>query len=212
MEDISIIIADAQFLIRVGLKHVIAERDDFLLLHEVAEESELINHIKKRPPKVVILDYNQGGNFNIKTISKIKETAAETNILIISADEDKQNIYKVLEKGVNSFLTKQCEATEIVNAIYATAKGQRFFCSSVLEHILEKSFGKKDTAPSIPLTPREIEIVRMIVDGKIAKQIADELCLSTHTVYTHRKKIMKKLGLNSPSELIIYAMQNKLVN
>jgi DNA-binding NarL/FixJ family response regulator len=136
------------------------------------------------------------------------------NILIISGDEDKKAIYDVLESGVNSFLTKTCDEHEIKDAIAATAKGDKFYCTRIIDYLLEKSFAKdevEDCSPT-PLSPREVEIVRLIAQGLIAKEIADELSLSTHTIYTHRKNIMKKLNMNSSSELILYALNNGLVS
>ena len=88
-----------------------------------------------------------------------------------------------------------------------------FFCSKVLDIIMERSFGKpgEECAPT-PLTPREIEIVRLTARGLIAKEIADVLSLSPHTIYTHRKNIMKKLKLNSSSELVLYAVNNGMID
>ncbi|MEM6965044.1 MAG: response regulator transcription factor [Bacteroidota bacterium] len=108
-------------------------------------------------------------------------------------------------------MTKGCDEEEIINAIKATAKQERFFCNKILNFILEKSFAKSDDGTTTPLTTREIEIVRLVVEGKIAKEIADELNLSTHTIYTHRKNIMNKLELKSTSELVLYAVEKGFV-
>ena len=84
------------------------------------------------------------------------------------------------------------------------------YCTNVLNHLLEKSFPKDDCSP-VPLTPREIEIVRLVASGLIAKEIASELNLSTHTVYTHRKNIMKKLKFGTTSELVLYAVNEGII-
>ncbi len=172
-----------------------------------------MDFIKKNKVNVIILDYNNSSYFKIETIQKIKKIEPDSNILIISSDNNKNNIYEVLELGVNSFLTKQCEEDEILNAIKATAKGEKFFCNNVLNYILEKSFSPEedeDCSPT-PLTFREIQIVRLIGAGMIAKEIASDLKLSIHTVYTHRKNIMRKLELNSTSELVIYAINHGII-
>ena len=120
--------------------------------------------------------------------------------------------YSVVEDGVNSFLTKSCNEEEIINAVKATAKGEKFFCHKIINFILEKSFQKEDdNCEPTPLTPREIEIVRLVAQGKIAKEIASQLNLSTHTVYTHRKKIMKKLEFKHASDLVMYAISKGIV-
>ena len=211
MQPVSIILADAQYLIRVGLRHLMDRIDDFEILGEAKNEVDLKFLLKDHSPDVVILDHLQSNNFGAHVLQTIKNLSPKTKVLIISSDDNKSNIYGVIEAGVNSFLTKQCDEEEIISAIRATSKGEKFFCSKVLNFILEKSFRKEENcAPSI-LTPRECEIVRLVAAGKIAKEIASELNLSTHTVYTHRKNITKKLQLNSTSELVMYAINNGLV-
>lgn len=215
MRPISIILADSQYLTRLGLKHLLRGKEQFRVVGEATKEPQLLEQVRSLSPQVVILDYNQPGNFSQATVENVKSAAPQANILIISADNNKENIYNILELGVNSFLTKACEEGEIVDAIRATARGEKFFCSKVLDFLLEKSFPKNndsDTCNATPLSPREVEIVQLIARGLIAKEIAGQLNLSTHTVYTHRKNIMKKLKLNTASELVLYAVNMGWVN
>ena len=208
MWPISVILADSQYLTRLGLKHLLRGKEQFKVVAEATREHQLLEQVRAHAPQVIILDYNQPENFSQATIEAIKRTSPQANILIISADNNKENIYNILELGVNSFLTKACEEGEIIDAINATAKVEKFFCSKVLEFLLEKSFSKNnDTCQATPLTPREVEIVQLIAQGLIAKEIAGRLNLSTHTIYTHRKNIMKKLQLSTASELVLYAVQ-----
>ena len=142
----------------------------------------------------------------------MKSVSPKTNILIISSDENRDTIHFILENGVNSFLTKDCDETEIRNAIYATAKGEKFFCGKILDIIFEKHYSKDNGESCEPteLTTRELEIVKLIIEGHSTKEIADQLCLSHHTIYTHKKNVMKKLGIKSTSELILYAVNTGL--
>jgi DNA-binding NarL/FixJ family response regulator len=211
---ISIILADAQYLIRLGLRELLSQFESIEIVAEASDEEELIEALSTHEKALVVIDYAQPGYFNTTTPEVIKSNYPNTNILVISSDENKENIYQVLESGVNSYITKTCGENEIVDAVRAAAKAEKFFCSKVLDYLLEKSFPEKhknkNCAP-IPLSPREIEIVRLIAQGLIAKEIARELNLSTHTIYTHRKNIMKKLKLSSVSELMIYAVNQGLV-
>lgn len=211
MSKTTIAIADAQYLIRVGLRHLIEGFEQFEIVGEAGCEKELIKVLENHSPDVVILDYQQPKNFDINSIEKIKSTSPESKILVISGDNEKENIYNVVQNGVSSFLTKSCDEEEIINAIKATAKQEKFFCNKILNFILEKSFAKPEDCSPIPLSAREIEIVRLVVDGKIAKEIASQLNLSTHTIYTHRKNIMNKLELKSTSELVLYAVEKGIV-
>ena len=213
MSPTSIILADAQFLIRMGMKRLLEKQPQFHIIAEAGNEAQLKDQLIHHRPDVVIIDYQQPGHFSSSTIRQIHQHAPDTNILVISTDNNKATVLEVVEAGVNSFLTKQCEQEEIISAVKATAKGEKFFCNKVLNYILERSFPKQeseDCSPT-PLSVREIEIVRLVASGKIAKEIADELHLSTHTVYTHRKNIMKKLQLSSTSELVLYAVSQGFV-
>lgn len=211
MPTVSILIADAQCLTREGLKRLISEQAHFEILGEAENETELFQLLQQRTPQVIILDHYSSESFSRKTIDKVKAMAPESRILIISEDHDKNSIYQVLEQDISSFLTKTCGEEEIIDAINATARGQKFFCTKVLDYLLEKSFAKGESCAPTPLTPREIEIVKLISKGLIAKEIASQLNLSPHTVYTHRKKIMKKLNLNTSSELVLYAVNAGIV-
>ncbi len=210
---IQVAIADPQYLIRVGLRHLLNEKEDIEVVGEASNSFELFELIASKTPQVLIFDYNNpNATFRSEDLAKIKSISPQTGILIISADNDRQSIYKVLEKGVNSFLTKECDEDEIIKAIHATAINEKFFCHKVLEYLLEKSFGKEGECAQTSLTPREIEIVRLIAEGNTAKKISEIINISTHTIYTHRKNIMKKLKINSASDLVLYAVRNGIVD
>jgi DNA-binding NarL/FixJ family response regulator len=213
MNSVRIAIADSQYLTRKGLRQVLSQRQGYVVTSELSHETELYKHLKSNPPDVLILDYNQPRHFTTETVRKVKELAPQVEVLIISADEQKDQIYEVIESGVNCFITKECDETEILDAIEAAKKGQKFFCNKVLDYIIEKSFpGNADDCDPSPLTPREKEIVVLTAKGLIAKEIASDLDLSTHTVYTHKKRIMKKLGLKSPVQLVMYALEKGMID
>ncbi len=208
----SICIADGQYLIRAGLRAMLSTDVRFEIVGDVKNEKELLHMMAHKAVDVLILDYNQPGYFDLSTIRTIKSRFPETELLVISADENRQTIYQALEHGVKSFLTKECDSSEIIDAVMSTAKGEKFFCSRVMDYIFEKSFPDKEgNCDPMPLTTREIEIVQLVAKGLIAKEIAAHLNLSTHTIYTHRKNIMKKLKIGSTSELVLYAVKNGIV-
>ncbi len=208
---IDVILADSQYLIRLGLKHLFQNQERINVVDEVVSSEELEESVEEFHPDVVIFDYNRPSHFEIEDINKIKSISPKTEFLIISADNNKDSIFKVLQSGGLSFLTKECDEDEIINAVISTAKGDKFLCNKVIDVILEKSIPEEETtcAPT-NLTARELEIVKLTAQGLTAAKVAEQLFLSTHTVYTHRKNIMKKLGINSASELIVYAINNGL--
>ncbi len=207
----AVIIADAHFLTRIGLRQILAEMPNCEVVGEATSEAQLLVKVRNAQPEIVVLDYNQPGRFSTETVEKVRQNSPQSRLIIISGDEDKKTIYQVLESGVNSFLSKQCGEKEILDALEATAKNEKFYCTNVLNHLLEKSFPKEADCTPTPLSAREVEIVRLVANGLIAKEIAGQLRLSTHTVYTHRKNIMKKLKLGTTSELVRYALSEGLV-
>lgn len=213
MKQYSVLLADEQPLVRLALQQLLSEQEVYRILGAVSNEEEMLAALRVNAPDLVIIDYSQAESFSPSSISKIKLVSPPSRVLVISSDSRKDNIAQVLELGVTSFLTKTCSLDEILDAAQAALRGDKFFCTRVIDFLLEKSFAKEtevNCAPT-PLSSREIEIVQLSAKGLIAKEIADVLNLSTHTVYTHRKNIMKKLQINSSSELVLYAVSKGLV-
>ncbi len=205
------VVADAQLLCRIGLCQLLEDSDEIQVVAQAENREQLLEEVQKHDCDVVVLDYNQPKFFDHHVVKDIKEASPSTEILVISSDDRRQRIYQVLQNGVNSFITKQCGRKEIVDAISATARGEKFYCSKILDLIVQKSFPTKKQEGINQLTPREREILTLVAKGKVAKEIAGELNISPHTIYTHRKNILGKLNLTSPMEMIVYALEHGLI-
>lgn len=203
-------IADAQLLDRSGIKHLLSKIADIQLLFEATTEAELFEQLSNTQPDILIIDYDQAPHFNSATVERLIRTYPNIQLLIITDNDDRSQILQLLRSGVPTFITKACNEQEVEDAIRAAVRKEKFFCGKVLEYLLDGSGGGEENALA-SLSPREIEIVNLVGRGLLAKEIAAELHLSTHTVYTHRKNILKKLGLRSSSELLVFALQNNLV-
>jgi DNA-binding NarL/FixJ family response regulator len=210
VEKINVVLGDAQFLIRSGLGKLISAHASFELKAQADKREDVLIAVKSHTPNVVILDYLSKG-FGLELIRDIKQTSPGSKILIISTDLVRGNIFKSIELGANSFVTKNCSEEEIVNAIIATAKNERFFCNRILEVFIDRSEEKPGSARPKNLTGREVEILRLIGKGHSTKEIAAQLHLSQHTIYTHRKNMMKKLGVNASTEMVLAAVNLGLI-
>ncbi|MEL7340089.1 MAG: response regulator transcription factor [Bacteroidota bacterium] len=212
MDTIKILIADNAFLVREGIKAVVAGSAHIQVVGEARNESELYQNVAKLEPDVVIIDYRAGKAFSTESVHDLIERSPNTNVLVISSDLERRQVLSVLEFGVLGFLLKECDEAEILGAIKSVASGEKFFCSKVLDILLDRSMNPAvaDCEPT-RLTQREIEVVKQMAEGVPAQEIADRLELSVHTIYTHRKNIMRKLGATSASEVIRYAFQTALV-
>jgi DNA-binding NarL/FixJ family response regulator len=186
-------------------------------------EAERADHLAEKlllhRPHVLVIDYTSP-YFCIDDIQAIHQKFPEINILAVTYPQNKTTISKVIENGVISHLLKDCGKEEIIEAIRNTAKGQKFFCGKIVDTILKEKDAStllSMTKPSgvscdgIRLSPREIEIIRLVADGFSNKQIADKLFLSAHTVTTHRKNIMSKLGVNNTAGLVMFAVRENLI-
>lgn len=204
-------IADAQLLDRSGIKHLLGKIANIELVFEATTEKELLSQLADSLPDILIVDYDQAPHFTSATIEKLIRSYPTIQLLIISDNDDRQLILRLLRSGVPTFITKSCNEQEVEDALRAAVRKEKFFCAKVLDYLLDgPREGENQGLTS--LSRREIEIVSLIGRGMLAKEIAAELHLSTHTVYTHRKNILKKLGLSSSSELLVFALQNNLVN
>jgi len=212
MKKHTVVIADPVFLSREGLKSMIASKPFYQVVGEARRHEELEHFLKNNSVDLVVIDYNQNGCFGTDTISMISELRPTTQILVVSDDDDKRTIFEVLERGISNYVTKTCNEHEIQMALDSALQNQKFYCSKILDLIVHRSFGnKKDTQSIDVLTEREKDVLTLFASGKMAKEISGELNVSIHTVYTHRKNIIKKLKLNSPVELVMFAVNNGLV-
>ena len=202
----NIAISDSQFIIRHGLFDLL-RRNGHTISEMCENKNETYTAISQQTIDVLLIDYNKVEDFTIHDLPKIKEKSPATNILAITDYQSKQEVLTAIENGVLSFLTKDCDKREILDAIIATGKGEKFFCNRVLDYILEGQIEPMPTncKPSL-LTDRETEVVQHMSLGLKAQDIADELDLSVHTIYTHQKNIMRKLKLKSSAEVILYAL------
>lgn len=207
---IKIVLADNQDLTRIALNHIISGCDGMDLVQVVKNEEELFA-LDASEINLLIIDYNQQESFTIKTIKAFKDRYNDLPIMVISADERKDSIQEVSRLGVNCFVTKDCSEEEITEGIIASSKNERLFCQSILDVVGDGNFDESESCDSNKLSKRELEIVSMTVEGKTAKQIADILFLSHHTVSTHRKNIMRKLNLKSAQELTLFAFNAGIV-
>lgn len=208
-----VLIADSQTIVREGLKTILHRESDVRVVAEAQSGIELRHKLPEVQPDVVIIDYALDGYFSVEDVLKIRELSPSTKILVITTDLAQDKVHRVLEYGVTSFLLKECDANEIRQAIAATSRNEKFFCGRVLDIILDKD-RKPETddrcAPTV-LSKREIEIVGLIAKGLTTNQIAETLFLSAHTVNTHRKNILRKLGVKSSAEIILYAVNTSII-
>jgi DNA-binding NarL/FixJ family response regulator len=215
---IKVLIADKNFLSRVGLELLVGELKGFDLAPSVCGEKEaLINQLQISKPNLLIADFISLG-ISINELKSICKKYTKTKFLIITEWLSKKESVEVLDSGITSFLLKECDKIEILEAINSTIKGEKFICGKIVRFLSasseiksSNSFIKSLSCDGFQVTNREIDIIQGIAEGLPNKLIAVKLNLSTHTVNTHRKNIMAKLGVKNTAGIVMFAVKNKLL-
>ncbi len=215
MEKIKITIADSHFLSRKGLAVLLNANIDFVLLAEALSTSDLINQSKFYKPDLIIIDYTSV-NYSLDGLQQIVKKYPKTKLLAITDLQSNSTILKALKSGVTSHLLKDCDQDEIIEAIYKTAQGEKFMCGTIVNSVLqeksENNIEQSSSCEGLNIREREMEIIKLIAEGYSNKEVADKLFLSTHTVTTHRKNIMNKLGVKNTAGLVLFAVRENLVS
>ncbi|MCO5259835.1 MAG: response regulator transcription factor [Crocinitomicaceae bacterium] len=212
-----VVIADGNCLMRIGLKTTLASKPVIDIVGEATSAKELLSFVKKNEVDIVLVDYTSE-HFTIDVIPKVLQANSSVNIVAITPEQSAQTLVDALRSGVHSYIKKNCDLDEILDAVIETAKGKKFFCRQILETIRHSSIDVEDididwcTCASTSLSEREVQIIKMIADGMTNAEIAEELCLSNHTVNTHRKNILSKLGVKNTAGIVMYAVKMNIVS
>jgi DNA-binding NarL/FixJ family response regulator len=213
----SIIIADSNDLIRVGLRTIIGHSGQFVIAGEARDNDELLQQCHTFRPHIVLVDYTTRG-FSIDIIPRVIQESPETRFIAITFEQSGQTIINALRAGVTSHIKKDCDIAEIMDCIRETTSGNKFFCGKILETIQREQIDVSQvelgefSCEAVTLSERELEIIQLIAEGYTNQQVADKLFLSAHTVNTHRKNIMAKLGVKNTAGIVMYAVKSELVS
>jgi DNA-binding NarL/FixJ family response regulator len=212
-----VILADSNDLVRVGMRTILSSHGGFKIVGEARNNKELHELIKNFEVSVILIDYTSPG-FDIDIIHKLLQSKKDLRFVAITPEQSAQTLVDALRSGVQSYVKKDCDLAEIINAVEETWRGHKFFCGQILETIQRASIDVNDidfesfTCEPVSLSERENEIIILISEGLTNGQIAEQLFLSTHTINTHRKNIMSKLGVKNTAGIVMYAVKTNLVS
>lgn len=207
---IDILIANNNQIVGEGLKTILQSKLGNRVIGIANSMEHLTKQSSKYFPDIVVIDYSSA-SFGVKSIAAIKNIYKDCKILAITDKLPKSTVYTALKNGVDSYLLSDCEKPEIMEAIADTKEGKQFYCGMVIDILAESNGSEPNGCSGISLSEREIEIIRLISNEKTNKEIADQLFLSPHTVNTHRKNIMNKLGIKNTAGIVIYAFKENII-
>lgn len=212
-----VILADSNDLVRVGMRTILSSHNKFKIVGEAKDKEELEEIVKNFGAAVILIDYTSPG-FDIDIIPKILSINSDVNFLAITPEQSAQTLVNALRSGVKSYVKKDCDLAEIISAVEETGRGNKFFCGQILETIQRASIDVNDidfesfSCEAVIVSERENEIIILIAEGLTNGQIAEQLFLSNHTINTHRKNIMAKLGVKNTAGIVMYAVKTNLVS
>ncbi len=214
MKSLRILLADDHEMVRNGLKAVLIARRGWEVCGEALTGREAVAKARELRPDIAILDITMPELGGLEATRQIRLALPGTEVLILTMHDSDQLVREVLAAGARGYVLKSDAGHALVSAVEALAAHKPFFSSKVSSVVLEgflHPHKPADTATGSPLTPREREIVQALTEGRINKEVAEVLGISVKTVETHRTNIMRKLGLHSMSELVRYAVRNRII-
>ena len=206
---IKIIIVDDHPVVRRGLRQILLEQPDMEVVDEAENAQEAFKIIHTTDCDVVILDISLPGASGVEILKQLKYEYMKLPVLILSMHPEEQYALRVMKAGASGYLKKDSAPVELAKAIRKIISGGKYVSSSLAE-ILIADMETSDRPLHEKLSDREFQIMRMIASGKAIKTIAEELCLSEKTVSTYRTRLLEKMHMNANSEIIGYALNNKL--
>ena len=201
-----IVLADDHTLFRKGLRRTIEEIQDVEVIGEAGDGVELLNLLKKLTPHLVVLDISMPNLRGIEAIREIKRVHPEVKVLILTMHKDKEYLYQSIAAGADGYFLKKDTDSEFFSAIEKIRQG-RIYVSPHLSGELTEDWEQIRRGLHPILTSREIEVLKLIAEGKANKEIADLFSISVHTVERHRANILEKLNLKGTADLVKYAIQ-----
>jgi len=207
-----VLIVDDHPLLRSGLRRLLGADPELEVVGEAETGKEALRLAAELRPHVVLLDISMPGENGIETARLLKATLPAVLVLLLTMHEDEGMLQEALRAGADGYVIKRADEPEIIRAIHAVRRGDVYIHPGMTRALLGHA-GTLEPRPQPvePLTPREVDVLRLLARGNTNRQIAELLGLSTRTVESHRANLMGKLGLSSRVELVTYAEENRLL-
>jgi DNA-binding NarL/FixJ family response regulator len=212
-----ILIADDHELVRRGLAALLQSHEGWEICAEAKDGREAVDKARQLKPDVVILDVGMPNLNGLAATRQLMQQDSELKVIVLTITDSDQVIREALDAGARGFVLKSDAARDLVTAVEAVQRNRMFFTPRVNDMVLAGFLDRRENgstveSPKLPkLTPREREVIQLLAEGKSSKEVASLLNLSTKTAETHRSNIMRKLGIHSIRDLVVYAVKNDII-
>ncbi|MCX7986047.1 MAG: response regulator transcription factor [Bacteroidales bacterium] len=213
IEPIKIVLADDHTLFRNGLKLLLSGNPDMVVVGEASEGGELLSILKKQPVDVVLMDIEMPRINGFEATKAISNQFPGIKVISLSMYGEEEYYYRMIEAGAKGFILKSSEINEVSEAIRRVAKGGTYFSSEILYNVVKniQTVVSKSEASTLHLSQREKEVLELICRGLSNQEIADQLYISKRTVEKHRASLLSKTNTKNTAQLVMYAVENKLI-
>jgi DNA-binding NarL/FixJ family response regulator len=213
---IKLLLADDHAVVRAGTRQLLERQPDFEIVGEAIDGDEAVRLTEELIPDVVVMDVRMPKISGVEATRRIKASNPDVRVLVLTAHDDDEYVFALLQAGANGYLLKTAEIDELVKAIRTVAAGQSALAPAVVGKVVAQFTGGKSLGDVLPhpqeqysgLTDRELEILRLVGQGFSNKQIGKELFISDRTVQAHLSNIFAKLGVNTRTEAVMYAVRS----
>lgn len=209
---IKVLLVDDHELVRTGLRHILEGMSDIKVVGEARSGEDAIAQAKALSPDIILMDINMPGIGGIEATRRVRRLHPEIQVIAVTVHSDAPFPAQLHDAGALGYLTKGCPAEELQEALHTVMRGRPFISSDVSRKLTLASLGgaNPDT-PFSQLSPREMQVLMMIIQGKKNTYISDTLCLSPKTISTYRHRLYEKLGVETDVDLTFLAIRHGLV-
>jgi DNA-binding NarL/FixJ family response regulator len=215
MSPIRVLICDDHGVMRKGLHLQLEQHPDFEVVGEASDGRVAVQMAESLRPDVILMDIGMPNLNGIQATSQIAKSNPDVGILILSMYSDEEYLLRALHAGALGYLMKESAEADLDRAVRAVAQGKCFFSPSIQASLREdyiRQLRRKGLTDSYDLlTEREKEVLQLLAEGKVNKEVATALDCSVNTVATHRMHLMQKLDLHSSAEIVLYAMRKRII-
>jgi DNA-binding NarL/FixJ family response regulator len=212
---ITVLIADDHAVMRDGLRLLIKTQKDIRVVGDVANGREAVRQTLQHHPDIVIMDIAMPEMNGIEATRQIQEACPDTQVIILSMHATNEYIFEALQAGARGYLLKESAGAEVIEAIRAVYADHRYLSQTISDKVIDDYIERRMATQESPLTrlsPREREVLQLVVEGKSSAEIADILSLSVKTIETYRGRLMSKLDINDVPSLVKFAIQQGLIS
>lgn len=214
MKKIRVLIADDHHMVRQGIKQILELENDIEVVSQASNGEEAVKLARQFKPDVTLMDINMPGMNGLQAIEELKKDEGVYKVVVLTIHQDREYLFKTIQLGAEGYVLKDAEASVLIEAIRTVSEGNTYIQPNMTSELVREftriSTHSRSKEEENVLTSRDIEVIGLIAEGLINKEIAKKLYISEKTVKNHVSNIFKKLNVSDRTQAAIYAFKNNI--